>query len=263
MSDYLPPLPISLEKFTELAHRTASRYSHRSELEKVAYTFLPHTLEDFHRQVCAAIEANTPAVLERDAIAVNLLRHAGLDKHKARECADLVLQMLAAPQPQPVAQPVQASDAAIHQHGFARANNYLQTINESLDKQLEEVMSERDERDDVLASIAHLIDAEFTSEYGIRELVADLEERLAATEVAQPVQAQPSDVDFEAKTCPEAFLQQEISKLKTSLATTVDALEMGLQIGDQCSRGFLAKFHKMASDAITNSQPKPANQQKD
>jgi len=79
----------------------------------------------------------------------------------------------------------------------------------------------------------------------------------------QPVQPQPSDVDFEAKTCPEAFLQQEISKLKTSLATTVDALEMGLQIGDQCSRGFLAKFHKKASDAITNSQPKPANQQKE
>jgi hypothetical protein len=45
---------ISLEHFTALAHRTASRYSHRSEPEKVAYTFLPHTLADFHRQVCAA-----------------------------------------------------------------------------------------------------------------------------------------------------------------------------------------------------------------
>lgn len=50
-------MTISLEKFTELAHRTASRYSHRSEPEKVAYTFLPHTLEDFHRQVCAEAEA--------------------------------------------------------------------------------------------------------------------------------------------------------------------------------------------------------------
>jgi len=58
MSDNLPPLPISLEQFTELAHRTASRYSHRSEPSKVAYTFLPHTLDDFHRQVCAAIEAD-------------------------------------------------------------------------------------------------------------------------------------------------------------------------------------------------------------
>lgn len=49
--------PITLEKFTELAHRTASRYSHRSEPSKIAYTFMPHTLEDFHRLVCAAIEA--------------------------------------------------------------------------------------------------------------------------------------------------------------------------------------------------------------
>lgn len=39
---------ISLEQFTALAHRTASRYSHRSEPEKVSYTFLPHTLEHFH-----------------------------------------------------------------------------------------------------------------------------------------------------------------------------------------------------------------------
>jgi hypothetical protein len=47
---------ISFEDFQSIAHRTASRYSHRSEPEKVAYTFLPHTLEDFHRQVCAAIQ---------------------------------------------------------------------------------------------------------------------------------------------------------------------------------------------------------------
>ena len=47
---------ISLENFTKLAHRTASRYSHRSEPEKVAYTFLPNTLADFHRQVCDEAE---------------------------------------------------------------------------------------------------------------------------------------------------------------------------------------------------------------
>jgi hypothetical protein len=51
---------ISLEEFKAIAHRTASRYSHRSEPEKVAYTFLPHTLEDFYRQVCAAIQAIAP-----------------------------------------------------------------------------------------------------------------------------------------------------------------------------------------------------------
>lgn len=50
--------PITIERFTELAHRTASRYSHRSEPSKVAYTFLPHTLEHFHHLVCAAIGAN-------------------------------------------------------------------------------------------------------------------------------------------------------------------------------------------------------------
>lgn len=50
--------PISFEQFTALAHRTASRYSHRSEPGKVAYTFLPHTLADFHRRVCAVVEEN-------------------------------------------------------------------------------------------------------------------------------------------------------------------------------------------------------------
>lgn len=33
--------------------------------------------------------------VERDAIAVNLMRHCGLDKHKARECADIVQQVYA------------------------------------------------------------------------------------------------------------------------------------------------------------------------
>lgn len=49
---------ITLEAFTALAHRTASRYSHRSEPDKAAYTFLPHTLADFHRLVCEASSAD-------------------------------------------------------------------------------------------------------------------------------------------------------------------------------------------------------------
>ena len=51
---------ISLENFTKLAHRTASRYSHRSEPGKVAYTFLPHTLADFHRLVCEEDATHKP-----------------------------------------------------------------------------------------------------------------------------------------------------------------------------------------------------------
>lgn len=46
---------ITLEQFTELAHRTASRYSHRSEPARAFYTFSPEALADFHRQVCAAV----------------------------------------------------------------------------------------------------------------------------------------------------------------------------------------------------------------
>lgn len=57
--------PITIERFTELAHRTASRYSHRSEPGKVAYTFLPHTLEHFHHLVCADISTPAMATLEQ------------------------------------------------------------------------------------------------------------------------------------------------------------------------------------------------------
>lgn len=46
---------ITIEQFTELAHRTASRYSHRSEPARAFYTFSPEALADLHRQVCAAV----------------------------------------------------------------------------------------------------------------------------------------------------------------------------------------------------------------
>ena len=39
---------------------------------------------------------NVPTVPERDAFTVNFMRLAGLDKHKARECAEIVLQVLSA-----------------------------------------------------------------------------------------------------------------------------------------------------------------------
>ena len=70
--------PITIERFTELAHRTASRYSHRSEPSKIAYTFLPHTLEHFHHLVCADIDKHPTATPEQiDAHLDAVLRAAG------------------------------------------------------------------------------------------------------------------------------------------------------------------------------------------
>ena len=39
----------------------------------------------------------TTYTIDKDALTVNLMRIVGIDKHQARECADVVLQMLAAP----------------------------------------------------------------------------------------------------------------------------------------------------------------------
>jgi hypothetical protein len=49
------PTPLTVEDYTALAHRIASRYVHRSAPSNVAYTFLPHTLDDFVRAIEAAI----------------------------------------------------------------------------------------------------------------------------------------------------------------------------------------------------------------
>lgn len=52
-----------------------------------------------HHALCS----QHPSALPDDAIAVNLMRMAGLDKHKARECAAIVRQVLVAQSAQPVA----------------------------------------------------------------------------------------------------------------------------------------------------------------
>ena len=39
----------------------------------------------------------TTYTIDKDSITANLIRIVGIDKHQARECADVVLQMLAAP----------------------------------------------------------------------------------------------------------------------------------------------------------------------
>jgi hypothetical protein len=43
--------PLTTEKYTELAHRIASKYAHRSDPKHIAYTFLPNTLEQFVRSL--------------------------------------------------------------------------------------------------------------------------------------------------------------------------------------------------------------------
>ncbi len=43
-------------EYTALAHRIASKYSHRSDLTFTAYTFLPNTLEQFVRAIEAALK---------------------------------------------------------------------------------------------------------------------------------------------------------------------------------------------------------------
>ena len=52
------------EEITTIAHRTASKYTHRSDPAFIAYTFLPHTLLDFSRRL---IESATAAERERCA----------------------------------------------------------------------------------------------------------------------------------------------------------------------------------------------------
>ena len=44
----------------------------------------------------------TTYTIDKDALTVNLMRIVGIDKHQARECADVVLQMLAAPSTSPM-----------------------------------------------------------------------------------------------------------------------------------------------------------------
>ncbi|WP_343499695.1 hypothetical protein [Achromobacter denitrificans] len=58
----------------------------------------------------------------------------------------------------PASAPVSGeAQPVIHQHGFAADNQRLRAINESLDKQLEEVMTERDEYHDVADKLAEAI----------------------------------------------------------------------------------------------------------
>ena len=49
-----PRQPLTVETFTKLAHRMATKYTHRSDPSFAGYAFLPHTLEQFVRAIEAA-----------------------------------------------------------------------------------------------------------------------------------------------------------------------------------------------------------------
>lgn len=87
-----------------------------------------------------------------------------------------------------------AQEPVVHQHGFAKENATLRTINESLDQQLEEVMRERDERDDVIDKLLDIVLGEdryeWSSHYGFADAIVEVEERMNAA----PVQAQSEPV---------------------------------------------------------------------
>lgn len=72
----------------------------------------------------------------------------------------------------------------IHQHGFAADNQRLRAINESLDKQLEEVTTECDNREVVIDKLVDLVlganRAEWSSEYDYSKMLIKVEERMKA-----------------------------------------------------------------------------------
>lgn len=78
----------------------------------------------------------------------------GGNLQQAKELAKRGLDRCAALASAPVAGEAQP---VIHHHGFAADNQRLRAINESLDKQLEEVMTERDEYHDVADKLADAI----------------------------------------------------------------------------------------------------------
>ena len=60
-----PPAEVPLlttDEYTTLAHRIASKYAHRSDPQHIAYTFLPHTLEQFAREIERAVRQNAGLV---------------------------------------------------------------------------------------------------------------------------------------------------------------------------------------------------------
>lgn len=82
----------------------------------------------------------------------------------------------------------------IHQHGFAADNQRLRAINESLDKQLEEVMAERDDFHDMADKLANAIAGHLPVEIGEHSRNCPWIRALEAIENAAP-QASPVAVE--------------------------------------------------------------------
>ncbi len=65
-------------------------------METYTRHFSPPPLCEYERLYTHPQQASEPMTPERDAFTVNFIRLAGLDKHKARECAGIALQVIAA-----------------------------------------------------------------------------------------------------------------------------------------------------------------------
>lgn len=111
----------------------------------------------------------------------------------------------------------------VHQHGFAADNQRLRAINESLDKQLEEVMTERDNREDVIDKLLDIVlgadRSEWSSEYGYGHAVIEVEERMHALASA-PVAGEAQEPVAVVRDNPEDY------------GTVIDAL-VALPVGTQ------------------------------
>jgi hypothetical protein len=86
--------------------------------------------------------------------------------------------------PAPQARQGEQSGAVVHQHGFAKENQRLRTINESLDKQLDDVMRECDRRDEIINDLCDAVLGtdrhEWSSMYFFEDAVREVEERMEA-----------------------------------------------------------------------------------
>jgi len=80
--------------------------------------------------------------------------------------------------------PATGPQPVIHHHGFASDNQKLRAINESLDKQLDEVMTERDNHEDYIDKLLDIVlgaeRTEWSSAYDHSDALVEVEERIHA-----------------------------------------------------------------------------------
>lgn len=78
----------------------------------------------------------------------------------------------------------QQGEPVVHHHGFSKTNQHLRAINESLDKQLDEVMRERDHREEIINQLCDAVLGpdryEWSSMHFFEDAVREVEERMAA-----------------------------------------------------------------------------------